>query len=58
MDNEVIEKMLASAQAEIAKTARAIQAIADVVEKLEAEHQKEIDMLRCQISRLRIRGKR
>ena len=54
----MIEKMLASAQAEIAKTARAIQAIADVVEKLEAEHQKEIDMLRCQISRLRIRGKR
>ena len=54
----MIEKMLASAQAEIAKTARAIQAIADVVEKLEAEHQKEIDMLRCQILRLRIRGKR
>lgn len=45
MNKEEIEKLLAPAMTEVAKTGRSVDAIADVVEKLEAAHQKEIRML-------------
>lgn len=45
MNKEEIEKLLAPAMSEVAKTGRSVDAIADVVEKLEAAHQREIRVL-------------
>lgn len=45
MDKEEIEKLLAPAMTEVAKTGRSIDAISDVVEKLEAAHRREIRVL-------------
>lgn len=42
MNKEEIEKLLAPAMTEVAKTGRSVDAIADVVEKLEAAHRGEL----------------